>query len=126
MRYVFGEWTLDTQRAELACAGRVCRLRRKAFQVLAYLLAHPDRLVFITGEPGIGKTTLVDAFLGRLADAAHVWIGRGQCVEEFGAGEAYRPVLEALGRLGRGPGGPALVALLAQQAPTWLVQMPGL
>lgn len=45
MRYVFGEWTLDTQRAELSHAGRVCRLRRKAFQVLVYLLAHADRVV---------------------------------------------------------------------------------
>ncbi len=45
MRYIFGEWTLDTQRYELRRAGRVCRLRRKAFQVLAYLLAHADRVV---------------------------------------------------------------------------------
>src|SRR6266540_5033696 len=45
MLYVFGEWTLDTQRYELSHAGEVRRLRRKAFQVLAYLLAHPDRVV---------------------------------------------------------------------------------
>src|SRR5215510_4515271 len=45
MRYIFGEWTLDTQRAELSHAGEVRRLRRKAFQVLAYLLAHPDQVV---------------------------------------------------------------------------------
>src|SRR2546425_2903319 len=45
MRYVFGEWTLDTQRAELSHAGEVRRLRRKAFQVLAHLLAHPDRVI---------------------------------------------------------------------------------
>jgi len=45
MRYVFGECILDTQRAELCRAGEVRRLRRKAFQVLAYLLAHPDRVV---------------------------------------------------------------------------------
>src|SRR6266436_1646385 len=45
MRYGFGEWTLDTQRYELCHAGRVHRLRRKAFQVLAYLLAHPDRVI---------------------------------------------------------------------------------
>jgi predicted ATPase len=83
-------------------------------------------LVFVTGEPGIGKTTLVDAFLARLAGEESLWIGRGQCVEQFGAGEAYRPVLEALDRLGRGPGGQEVVALLAQQAPTWLVQLPGL
>jgi len=45
MLYIFGEWALDTQRYELRHAGRVCRLRRKAFQVLAYLLAHADRVV---------------------------------------------------------------------------------
>jgi DNA-binding winged helix-turn-helix (wHTH) protein/tetratricopeptide (TPR) repeat protein len=83
-------------------------------------------LVFVTGEPGIGKTTLVDAFLALLAGEESLWIGRGQCVEQFGVGEPYRPVLEALGRLGRGPRGQEVVTLLAQRAPTWLGQMPGL
>jgi len=45
MLYIFGECTLDTHRYELSCAGRVRRLRRKAFQVLAYLLAHAERVV---------------------------------------------------------------------------------
>jgi hypothetical protein len=40
--------------------------------------------------------------------------------------QRYLPVLETLGRLCRGPGGQELVALLVQQAPIWLVQMPGL
>jgi predicted ATPase len=34
------------------------------------------------------------------------------------------PLLEALGRLCREPGGEQLIALLHQHAPTWLVQMP--
>ena len=54
------------------------------------------------------------------------WIGRGQCVEHYGAGEAYLPVLEALGQLCRQPGGEQVVALLSRYAPTWLVQMPAL
>src|SRR5712692_7872576 len=45
MRYAFGECILDTQRYELSRAGRVSRLRRKAFQVLSYLMAHPDRVI---------------------------------------------------------------------------------
>jgi DNA-binding winged helix-turn-helix (wHTH) protein len=45
MRYVFGEWTLDTQRSELSRAGRIYRLRRKVFQTLVYLLAQGDRVV---------------------------------------------------------------------------------
>lgn len=84
------------------------------------------QLIFVTGEAGIGKTTLVDAFLTEVAAAQTAWIGRGQCIESYGAGEAYLPVLEALARLGRGPGGVRLVACLRQYAPTWLAQLPAL
>lgn len=33
------------------------------------------------------------------------WVTVGQCIEQYGAGEAYLPVLEALGRLCRGADG---------------------
>jgi DNA-binding winged helix-turn-helix (wHTH) protein/predicted ATPase len=81
---------------------------------------------FVTGEAGIGKTTVVDAFLGQVVRKPDLWLARGQCIESYGAGEAYLPVLEALGQLCRGPDGARLVAWLAQHAPTWLVQMPAL
>ena len=38
--------------------------------------------------------------------------------QHHGAGEPYLPLLEALGRLGRGPEGHQLVAVLRQQAPS--------
>src|SRR5262249_28644202 len=76
------------------------------------------------GEPGIGKTTVVDAFVAHLAGDPGLWIGRGQCVEHCGAGEAYQPVLDAVGRLGREAGREHLIALLNQYAPTWLTQLP--
>jgi predicted ATPase/DNA-binding winged helix-turn-helix (wHTH) protein len=82
------------------------------------------RCVFVTGEPGIGKTTVVRAFLRQVAAANTAAIGRGQCIEHYGAGEAYRPVLEALGRLCRAPGGNTLIEWMKESAPTWLVQMP--
>jgi DNA-binding winged helix-turn-helix (wHTH) protein/predicted ATPase len=84
------------------------------------------QVVFVTGEAGLGKTTLVEAVVAEIGDHGPLWIGHGQCVEHYGAGEAYMPVLEALGRLCRGPDGQEVVTLLGQQAPTWLVQMPGL
>ena len=84
------------------------------------------QLVFVTGEPGIGKTALVEVFLAEIGGSEALRIGRGQCVEQYGAGEAYLPVLEALGRLGNEPGGEQLVHILKQQAPTWLAQLPGL
>jgi len=89
------------------------------------------QIVFVTGEPGIGKTTLVDEFqrqasLGQAGAGAPIRIARGQCVEGYGGKEAYYPVLEALGNLCRGPEGDAVVRILAVQAPTWLVQFPAL
>ena len=85
------------------------------------------QIVFLSGEPGIGKTTLVNAFFGQLAaQPEQIWLTRGQCVEQYGAGEAYLPILEALGRLGREADGQELVAVLAQYAPTWLAQLPAL
>jgi DNA-binding winged helix-turn-helix (wHTH) protein/predicted ATPase len=107
------------------------------------------QIVFVTGEPGIGKTALVEAFLAGLRqraigngqqkdtdltqltpDAQSLlpvpWLGRGQCVEHYGASEPYLPILEALGRLGRTPEGERLIAALRQYAPTWLVHLPAL
>ena len=83
-------------------------------------------LVCITGEAGIGKTTLIDTWLASAGGRGASLDWHGQCVEQFGAGEPYRPVLEAFGRLGRGPHGQEVVARPGAQAPTWLVQMPGL
>lgn len=84
------------------------------------------QVVFITGAPGIGKTTVVDLFLEQARAAGEVWIGCGQCLEQYGEGEAYLPVLEALGQLCRGPGGKQALAILQRYAPTWIVQMPAL
>jgi tetratricopeptide (TPR) repeat protein len=78
--------------------------------------------VMVRGEPGVGKSTLVDAFL---RDAGAL-VGVGQCIGHRGPGEPYMPVLEALGELARGPSADAVIAVLAQRAPTWLVELPWL
>jgi DNA-binding winged helix-turn-helix (wHTH) protein len=89
---------------------------------------HGERqLVFVTGEPGIGKTTLVDAFERQVAAShAGLRIARGQCVEGYGGQEPYYPMLEALGQLCRGGTPDSVQRVLASQAPTWLVQFPAL
>lgn len=84
------------------------------------------QVIFVTGELGIGKTTLVDTVCAHLETAAPLWVARGQCLAQHGAGEAYLPILEGLGQLCRGTEGVSLRALLAQQAPMWRLQMPAL
>jgi DNA-binding winged helix-turn-helix (wHTH) protein/predicted ATPase len=93
---------------------------------LEQVLRGQRHVVFVTGEAGIGKTTVVDAFLATTASAAPLWVAWGQCLAQYGVGEAYLPVLDALGRLCRTPGRERLIALLSQYAPTWLIQMPAL
>lgn len=78
-------------------------------------------VVWVAGEPGIGKTTLIDHFVAGLSGIAR---GRGQCVEHYGQAEPYLPVLEALGELSRGDS--ELPALMRAVAPAWLLQLPWL
>jgi DNA-binding winged helix-turn-helix (wHTH) protein/tetratricopeptide (TPR) repeat protein len=82
------------------------------------------QVVFVTGEAGAGKTTLVDAFLADRAQDSPVLLARGQCVEYRGSGEPYMPLLDAFARLASLPDSNRLVALLRAEAPSWLVQMP--
>jgi DNA-binding winged helix-turn-helix (wHTH) protein/tetratricopeptide (TPR) repeat protein len=84
------------------------------------------QVVFVTGEVGIGKTTLVDAFVTEIRVHDDLWVGRGQCIEHHGSGEAYLPLLEAIGQLGRSSAGGELAALLRQYAPSWLLHLPTL
>ena len=108
--------------------GLVGRSREIAFLASRLYLASDGsrRVVFVAGEPGIGKTTLIERFVAAQSGAP-LTVATGQCIEHFGASEPYMPVLEALNVLARGTGGQsgdALVALMRRVAPTWLVQLP--
>jgi DNA-binding winged helix-turn-helix (wHTH) protein len=65
------------------------------------------QVLFITGEPGIGKTTLVKAFARDLPASDGIITAQGQCIEQYGAGEAYVPIFDALDvrRTGRSTSG---------------------
>src|SRR5262249_4651612 len=84
------------------------------------------QLVFVSGEAGVGKTTVVAMSLARLAAEGEVRAVRGQCVEHTGEGEPYLPFLEALRQLGQGPARDQVRTVLQQYAPMWLAQLPGL
>ncbi|MGH7965267.1 MAG: AAA family ATPase, partial [Candidatus Binatia bacterium] len=127
-------WSLAT-----AFVGREAPMAR-LHQHYAKALRGERQVAFVTGEAGIGKTALVDTFLAQREASGQVqtpqlatgnWqlatvlIGHGQCVEHYGAGEAYLPLLEAFGRLCRQPEGEHIIEVLQHNAPTWLVQLSG-
>jgi DNA-binding winged helix-turn-helix (wHTH) protein/predicted ATPase len=95
-------------------------------EAYATALGGNRQFVCIPGEAGVGKTTIVNAFLHQVRRTSQARIGRGQCLENRGEVEPYMAILEALGRLCREQDGDEVVSLLYRRAPTWLAQMPWL
>lgn len=87
------------------------------------------RVVLVSGEAGIGKTSLVDRFLASTAARyPEVSIARGECSERFGHGEAYLPFVEALGLLLSRDQETSVrdkvATILLETAPSWLEAIP--
>jgi predicted ATPase len=83
--------------------------------------------VCVTGEPGIGKTTLVEDFLSGLVSAGRPCaLARGRCSERLAGTEAYLPFLEALESLLKGEGGEAVAQVMKTTAPNWYAQVVSL
>lgn len=92
-------------------------------------------ILCVAGEPGIGKTTLVEDFLAELAASPQPSrIARGRCSERLAGTEAYLPWLEALESLRRddggrpagragGSGGAPVAQAMRRVAPTWYAQV---
>jgi predicted ATPase len=78
----------------------------------------------VTGEPGLGKTTLVESFLEKMAASGQTWsLARGRCSERLAGAEAYLPFLEALDSLLQSEGGASAAQAMKLLAPTWYVQL---
>ena len=101
----------ETQRAQLRRVYAGVRERRGLF-------------VAVTGEPGIGKTSLIEDFLSELASSsAPPTLARGRCSERLAGAEAYLPVLEALDSLLNRRDGPAVDDTMKTCAPTWYLEV---
>lgn len=86
---------------------------------LSKLAGGQRRVVLVTGEAGIGKTSLVDAFCRRVTQTQAASVARGQCVQGIEKQEDFYPVLEALGHLCASPDGERACRTLARVAPGW-------
>ena len=91
---------------------------------LAHAASGVRQVVFVTGEAGIGKTALVDAFLGNLLEAPCL-VARGQCIEQYGPAEPFLPLLDALVRLGREPDNSSVASTLERCLPDPLLSPVG-
>lgn len=99
----------------------VGRQRDRAHFMHAWEKANGGRgtLLVVTGEPGVGKTTFVDACLGEIADSTGMLIARGRCSERLAGTEAFLPILEAIESVVRADAAGTVRSLLKRHAPTW-------
>ena len=80
-------------------------------------------MVCVSGEPGIGKTTLVEDFLSDLLRGTAHLVARGRCSERLAGAEAFLPILDALeDLLSEDPGGTIRTAF-STHAPSWTKQV---
>ncbi len=111
----------------MALVGRTAELQRLT-GIWRTSLNGQRQVVFVTGEMGVGKTTLINALLREIRDdATPIHFLRGHCLAHHRGKDIYLPLLEALGCLSRIPGFESrLSAVLRRYAPSWLIQMPAL
>jgi DNA-binding winged helix-turn-helix (wHTH) protein/tetratricopeptide (TPR) repeat protein len=83
------------------------------------------QVVFVSGEPGVGKSALVQRFVERaLAEAPLSLVLRGQCIPLFGLAEPHLPWREALAAGLSSPAGAELLEALRLYAPGWCARLP--
>jgi DNA-binding winged helix-turn-helix (wHTH) protein len=86
--------------------------------------ASQRQVVFVTGDTGIGKTSLCEALL-RVAPSRHAiratW---AQCMRLSGPSEPYYPLLDLLTRLARSADDDTVATVLSRHAPSWLPHLP--
>lgn len=114
------EATGDSRNPSVLVVGReVERAAIAAWSGVA--IAGRRQLVFVTGETGIGKTTLVEAAVRELQRRSHVRVARAQCVEQYGGSDPFKPVVDALATLCHGPHSVPIETVLRARAPEWLL-----
>lgn len=69
------------QKPETILVGRATELER-LHGCLAKALNGERQIIFVTGEPGIGKTTLLDAFIEQAATQDQLVVARGHYIEQ--------------------------------------------
>jgi predicted ATPase len=104
----------------------VGRARERGELAAAFNTAAAGRgmVMCVSGEPGIGKTTLVENFLDELTESGGAYLARGRCSERLSGAGAYLPLLEVLDALIHAPnGGDHLARVMKLLAPTWYAQV---
>src|SRR4029079_19034697 len=82
-------------------------------------------LMCVSGEPGIGKTTIIEAFLRGLSGSQAPSVALGRCSERLAGAEAYLPLLDAIDDLLHDDRTEKTMPVFHKLAPTWAQMLTG-
>jgi predicted ATPase len=101
--------------------------RARLEETYARVAAGTGAFVAVTGEPGIGKTSLIEDFLDDLSrNGTPPAIMRGRCSESLAGSEAYLPLLDAIAGMLHSASGARFERVVQAAAPTWHAQIAAL
>lgn len=125
VRFIAAVTTSRGEDADSFFIGREVEMRRFE-EAWVRVMRGERRLVVVSGEPGLGKTCLIERFLNtvKTSDKPRVLVGR--CVEREGGAEAYLPVFDMLDAWHQSectPGEVSIADLLRELAPRWARQI---
>lgn len=116
----------QSRRSARPLVGREVELASMA-KVVADVRGGKRRFVLVVGEPGSGKTALVQRFLETAA--AGLLVGEGQCIQGFGEQSPYLPILEAFSNFARFDSASRrfrIRSIIQRAAPRWRAYLPAL
>jgi tetratricopeptide (TPR) repeat protein len=97
--------------------------RARLFDAWTQAASGQGQLLGVAGEPGVGKSTFVDACLLELSTRSGIVVARGRCSERLAGTEAFLPILEALESAVRADPSGQVRGLLQRHAPTWFREL---
>ena len=93
-------------------------------EIFQAAIAGSTQFALLAGEPGIGKTTLLETFLDRISSDHDTNVIQGHGVVHYGKQEAYGPMLEAITSYFQDCDDDLLIRTMERHAPAWLLQLP--
>lgn len=103
------------------CIGRSAELA-SLHESFSQALEGNRTAVFLTGQAGMGKSTLLRDFLVSISDRAMVVLGQSQAFS--GTSEPFRTLIQALSDFASQNPELPVARTMRQRSPTWLAQVP--
>jgi tetratricopeptide (TPR) repeat protein len=102
--------------------GRDAELKR-LMEAYALVSSGTGAMLTISGDAGMGKTTLAEDFLAAIEGQSRAFAALGHCSERLAHTDPFAPIFECLETLQQGDSGEQIAHWMQTVAPSWYLQV---